>query len=118
MFAPVHTYVMQETSACPTPQTRIPKRFSIHETIDKTSSNEKKPMDLSAILPHNERVSSAVNKSNHISLCVGITAAIVSADIANLSASEMLALTTDLRGVCYGNTNIYYGSPRTPEILV
>ena len=41
----------------------------------------------------------------------------MSADIVNLSASEMLALTTDLRGVCYGNTDIYYGSPRTPEIL-
>ena len=48
---------------------------------------------------------------------VGITAAVVSADIVNLSTSEMLALTTDLRGVCYGNTDIYYGSPRTPEIL-
>src|SRR5277367_4529484 len=50
-------------------------------------------------------------------MCVGITAAVVSADIVNLSATEILALTTDLRGVCYGNTDIYYGSPRTPEIL-
>ena len=49
---------------------------------------------------------------------VGITAAVASADIVNLSASEMLALTTDLRGVCHRNTDIYYGSPRTPEILV
>ena len=49
---------------------------------------------------------------------VGITAAVVSADIANLSAMEILALTTDLRGVCYRNADIYYGSPVSSEILV